>query len=219
MKFIDSSEWLLNLPGAVFMTERDLSFKSAFGIEFARPILDLDESRMETAAEEISRNYVAEEHRRMERSMSIVRLNPIFIGRDFMLNGGLVFALTPFGEPFDTIYRDHIRTSVERISGLTCVRADDIYGNSPIIEDIWKYTNEARIVVAELTGRNGNVFYETGVAHTVGKDVILITQSMDDVPFDLRHLRCIVYDYTPRGAQLLESNLQATIRNLLGRND
>ena len=52
-KFIDSSEWQLNLRGAVFMSERDLSFKSAFGTEFARPSLVLNKTRMETAAEEI----------------------------------------------------------------------------------------------------------------------------------------------------------------------
>jgi hypothetical protein len=58
------------------------------------------------------------------------------------------------------------------------------------------------------------VFYETGIAHTVGKEVILITQNMDDVPFDLRHLRCILYEYTPRGVQILETNLKNTISNI-----
>jgi hypothetical protein len=61
------------------------------------------------------------------------------------------------------------------------------------------------------------VFYETGIAHTVGKEVILITQTIDDVPFDLRHLRCIVYEYTPKGIQLLETNLTNTINNIRTR--
>ena len=95
------------------------------------------------------------------------------------------------------------------------MRADDIYDNRPIIEDIWRYTNEAGILIAELTGRNPNVFYETGIAHSVGKEVILITQSMDDVPFDLKHLRCTVYEYTPRGVATLEQNLRNTMLNVL----
>jgi hypothetical protein len=98
-----------------------------------------------------------------------------------------------------------------------CIRADNIYDNRPIIEDIWQRINEARIVISELTGKNPNVFYETGIAHTVGKEVILLTQSMDDVPFDLRHLRCIVYDYTPRGVQTLETNLRNTIEGIIKR--
>ena len=135
------------------------------------------------------------------------------------MNEDLVFVLSPFGEPFDTIYEDHIRSAVESIGELSCLRADDIYDNRPIIEDIWRCTTEARILIAELTGRNPNVFYETGVAHTVGKEVVLITQSMEDVPFDLKHLRCIVYEYTPRGIAALEQNLKNTILNILARSN
>ena len=123
--------------------------------------------------------------------------------------------LAPFEEPFNTIYRDHIIPSVESIQRLKCLRADDIYDNRPIIEDIWRCTNEARMLIAELTGRNANVFYETGIAHTIGKEVIFITQSMEDIPFDLKHLRCIVYEYTPRGIGLLEQNLKNTVLSIL----
>ena len=97
------------------------------------------------------------------------------------------------------------------------MRADDIFDNKPIIEDIWKHINEAHIVISELTERNPNVFYETGISHTVGKEVVLITQNINDVPFDLRHLRCIVYKYTPRGVQALENNLKNTILNIRDR--
>lgn len=79
--------------------------------------------------------------------------------------------------------------------------------------------NRARIVIADLTGKNPNVFYEVGVAHTVGENVILITQRIEDVPFDLRHLRHIQYEYTPRGMIVFEQRLKATILNILGRFD
>ena len=132
-------------------------------------------------------------------------------------SAGNTFVLSPFQDTFNTIYGDHIRPTIEKVGGLRCLRADDIYDNRPIIEDIWRYINESTILISELTGRNPNVFYETGIAHTVGKEVILITQSMDDVPFDLKHLRCIVYDYTPRGIQNLEGNLMSTILQILAR--
>ena len=93
------------------------------------------------------------------------------------------------------------------------------YDNQSIIEDIWKRINEAKILISELTGRNANVFYETGIAHTIGKEVILITQSMEDVPFDLRHLRCIVYEYTPRSIKNFEDDLKNTVLSILARHD
>ena len=201
----------MNMETAIFLVERDLGFKDAFGFQFARTLLDYEDDQKEAAVVRIAERCIDKEIANMERQRRIVRLNPIFQGREFLINEQLVFVLSPFLEPFNTIYEDHIKPSVERIQGLSCLRADDIYDNRPIIEDIWRYTNEARILIAELTGRNPNVFYETGVAHTVGKEVILITQSMDDVPFDLKHLRCIVYEYTPRGTQTLEENLKNTV--------
>lgn len=51
--------------------------------------------------------------------------------------------------------------------------------------------------------------------HAIGKDAILLTQSMTFVPFDLKALRCIVYESTHRGTQKLESGLAATIEALM----
>ena len=217
-QFRDWSGKPMNMETAIFLCERDVGFKDAFGIQFSRSVLELDSEQKEMAVSQIAERCIDEEIANIERQERIVRLNPIFQGREFLINENLVFVLSPFGEPFDTIFEDHIRPSVESIGGLSCLRADDIYDNRPIMEDIWRCTNESRMLIAELTGRNPNVFYETGIAHTVGKEVILITQSMEDVPFDLKHLRCIVYEYTPRGIATLEDNLRNTVLNVLSRN-
>ena len=207
----------LNLQTAIFLAERDLMYSNAFGISFPKSFLDLGESEIEANAKSITETYLNDELLTIEKLNRVVRINPIFQGRYFLINDNLVFMLSPFSEPFNTIFNDHIKPTLEKIDNIKCFRADNIYDNKPIIEDIWKSINEASIIISELTGRNPNVFYETGIAHTVGKEVILITQTMDDVPFDLRHLRCIVYEYTPRGIQLLESNLINTINNIRTR--
>ncbi len=77
---------------------------------------------------------------------------------------------------------------------MTALKADDIYGTAPIIKDIWVSIWKARVVIADVTTRNPNVNYELGLCHALGVPTILITQSMDDVPFDYRHRRCILYD-------------------------
>lgn len=215
--YLDWSGKPLNLQAAISMAERDLAYQSAFGFTFQRGLLKAPQDQKESVVRELSERYIRDEIIHHERLNRIVRINPIFQGRDYMLNESLVFVLSPFREPFNTIFIDHIKPTVEARNGVSCLRADDIYDNRPIIEDIWRSINEAHIVISELTGRNPNVFYETGIAHTVGKEVILITQNMDDVPFDLRHLRCIVYEYTPRGIQILETNLKNTIDNIIGR--
>ena len=137
-------------------------------------------------------------------------LGKIFGGGTFTLDPQLCFVLMPFAAKLQPIFEDHIRPTVQK-AGLRCERADDIVGVQLITRDIWERINRARFIVADLTDLNANVFYELGLAHALSKDVILLTQSMDFVPFDLKPLRCIVYEPDHRGGQKLESVLAATI--------
>jgi len=213
--WIDWETKPLDIQTAIFLVERDLSFEQSFGFSFDKNIIMMDENMQNIKATEIVENYINQEFANLERINKLVRINPMFQGRDFFIDKNKIFMLSPFSEPFDTIYNDHIRKTVETIPGKHILRADDIYNNKAIIEDIWKNINEAGIIIAELTGKNPNVFYEVGIAHTVGKEVILISQTIEDIPFDLKHLRCILYDYTPRGCQTLELNLKNTILSII----
>ncbi len=138
----------------------------------------------------------------------------IFGRGEFTLDPNLCFVLMPFEEKMHPIYDDHIRNVVES-EGLFCLRADNITSTNLITWDIWEKVNRARFLIADLTTKNANVFYEVGVAHALGKDVILITQTMEDVPFDLKALRCIVYSFTPRGMREMEIKLRETIKEIM----
>jgi hypothetical protein len=109
-----------------------------------------------------------------------------------------VFVLMPFSEELQPVYEDHIK-AVAASLGMSAARGDDFFAAKAIVSDIWNAIYSSRIVIADCTGRNPNVFYEIGIAHTIGKPTVLISQNIEDVPFDLRHIRCIVYQYTPRG--------------------
>ncbi|MBL8300720.1 MAG: hypothetical protein JNN30_20465 [Rhodanobacteraceae bacterium] len=86
------------------------------------------------------------------------------------------------------------------------------------MDDILKNIHTADLVLADITRRNANVFYEIGIAHAIGKPVLLITQSIDDVPCDRRHRRVVLYDYTPRGCRTLENALSNNINARFGEN-
>lgn len=146
-------------------------------------------------------------------------LNPQILGKifgsgSFTLDPQLCFVLMPFAKKFQPIFDDHILPTVKK-AGLRCERADEIRGVQLITWDIWECVNRARFLIAELTDQNANVFYELGLAHALSKDVILLAQSMDFVPFDLKALRCICYEFTPRGTQRLERELSETIQSLM----
>jgi hypothetical protein len=131
-------------------------------------------------------------------------------------SSNLCFVLMPFGEPFDDIYRQFIYPTIIQ-AGLEALRADEVYAPGSIMEQIRSAIQQSRIIVADLTGRNPNVLYELGIAQTLGKPTVLLTQDMADVPFDVRHLRVIVYGdnlYTIRTAQ---DHLAKSIQLALGQ--
>ncbi len=120
----------------------------------------------------------------------------------------------PLGDYYDKIYKPAIEKA-----GLRPVRADnEIFGTGKIIDQIWSGINAARVLVAELTSRNPNVFYELGLAHALEKPVVLISSNEGDVPFDLQHIRVIYYDVNDPfwGSKLLDKvaeNVLSAIEN------
>ncbi|MEK0371228.1 MAG: hypothetical protein QQN55_08765, partial [Nitrosopumilus sp.] len=96
------------------------------------------------------------------------------------------------------------------------IRADDLFRPSVIVSDLWDMIQRADILLAELTTKNPNVFYELGLAHAISKPVILVSETMDDVPFDLQQLRVILYDKNdPVWGEELGKNITASIKETL----
>lgn len=128
----------------------------------------------------------------------------------------LCFVIMPFSiDSLNIVYEDFVRPTLVDRCGLRTQRGDDVFGSNVIMEDIAKSIRKARLIVADLTARNANVFYEVGIAHALNKQALLMTQSIDDVPFDLRHRRALVYEYSPRGCKKLERDLYENVRNML----
>jgi len=126
-----------------------------------------------------------------------------------------VFVVMAFKPALRPIYDDHI-LKVTKSLNLVAKRADDFFSAHHIMSDVWEAMNAAQLVIADCTGRNPNVFYEVGMAHTLGRTVILITQEKKDVPFDLQSIRFIPYEYTPPGMVDFEARLTQTLKAELG---
>jgi len=141
-------------------------------------------------------------------------VEPLFGIPDAIVEKLDVFVLMPFKADMLPVYEDHVKPTCASM-GLTVRRADDFFTAHSVVQDIWKAIVSARLIVADCTDRNPNVFYEIGLAHTIGKPTILLTQKSEDVPFDLRHLRYIAYQLTPRGMKEFEKTFTETLRNVL----
>jgi hypothetical protein len=126
-----------------------------------------------------------------------------------------VFVVMPFAKKLAAaaVYKDHITNVLGKMS-LTFARADDFFSAREVIRDVWSGICNSDIIIADCTTKNANVFYELGLAHAIGKPVILITETSSDIPFDIGYIRYITYQYTPPGMKEFEARLAATIETI-----
>lgn len=129
----------------------------------------------------------------------------------------LISVMMPFDAGFKGVYKA-LQQAVSA-AGMRCQRADDIWEDDTVIQDVVKLIGTARVVICDLSGKNANVFYEAGIAHTLGKDVILIAQHDSDVPFDLRHIRHVRYLNNEQGLNDLATKVTSRLKNLVLRGE
>ena len=165
----------------------------------------------------INKKYAEESHYVSARP-SEIRLTfapHVFDVPDIRNEPDLAAVMMPFRAEFDATY-ETIRRACES-SSLRCLRADDIWEESTIIQDVFNLLLRARIVIVDFSGKNSNVMYETGIAHTLGKLVVPISRSpRGDVPFDLAHHRVLNYLPNSEGLAALEEKLSEKLRTAAG---
>lgn len=127
----------------------------------------------------------------------------------------LVVVMMPFSEALKPVWEK--LQQVVLAEGLRCERADSIFEEYSIMDDVVAMLWRARIVISDFSEKNANVFYETGIAHTLGRSSIPIAQSMDEVPFDLRGQRVVKYDQSQVGLQQMGLTVTKRIRTLLAK--
>ena len=125
------------------------------------------------------------------------------------------FVVMQFGHPYDDLYTDVIVPTCTSL-GFEPRRADDIYSPGIILQDIVSGLVRASVVVAEITPVNANVFYELGYAHALGKPTILLAERGATLPFDVSGYRCIFYDNTIGGKDVVHENLRRHLTSIRG---
>jgi hypothetical protein len=126
-----------------------------------------------------------------------------------------IFVLMPFADEFKAVFTNIIQPVGQEMGLKKVLRGDDFFSNHHIMDEVWYAISKTQIVIADCTGRNPNVFYELGIAHTLGKPTILLTQNVKDAPFDVAARRFITYENTLAGADNLKKELREKIGKII----
>jgi hypothetical protein len=169
--------------------------------EYSKPKLKLSSGEFVSTAVEI---------RKTERFITFTP--EVFKIPEGTININQIAVMMPFSKDFDEVYAT-IKESCESV-GMKCHRADEVWKNTAIIQDVFDLIFTSSIIIADLSRKNPNVFYEIGIAHTLGKFVIPIAQSTDDIAFDVGHHRVLKYSLTGNGRTELKNKLESRLKTI-----
>lgn len=127
---------------------------------------------------------------------------------------GDVFMVMPFADKFTPVYEQLVKPTVEEL-GLSIKRGDDPMTDESIMLEVWSMIHACKVVIADCTDLNANVFYEIGIAHSIGKQVVTLIQDASQLPFDIRHRRAIVYNTSFDQVDGFKTRLKDTLRTIL----
>lgn len=175
-------------------------------------VIDRDASTGRVQIRSVTGSYVSTAVPRPEARRTITFAPAVFSVPEHEPDPQLVAVMMPFAAEFTPVY-DAIRGACSD-AGLTCYRADDIWQESTFIQDIFNLIFQSAIVIVDFTGRNSNVMYETGISHTLGKNVVPVTQHIGDVPSDLKPHRALKYLPNEEGLRDLKEQLARRLRTL-----
>lgn len=184
-----------------------------------RQIAEIDPKAFRTIEEYVDERWPgASEYISAKPAERRITFSPnVFSVPDFTQEADLAAVMMPLSAEFSPVYKAIARAC--KNAGLRCLRADDIWEESAIVQDIFNLVFRAQVVIVDFTGKNPNVMYETGIAHTLGKHVVPLSQSLDDVPFDLRHHRVLKYLANAEGLRQLELNLGKRLHRIAPHTD
>lgn len=131
-----------------------------------------------------------------------------------------IFVLMPFDSSFDDVYKLGIKESIESIdSEIVVERLDEQMFSEGMLTRIYSQIEKADIIVADMSGKNPNVFYEVGYAHAKEKLVLLITKDAGDIPFDLKYFKHIVYGDSINNLKVkLDENVSWALKEIENKN-
>ena len=127
------------------------------------------------------------------REVSFMVVSPKHFNQtDFRIENNTVAVIMPFSVPWRNAVFSTFQNALPEYHVWI---SDEDFGDDSIMQGVWEHINTAEFVICDCTGRNANVFYELGIAHTLGKRVFICAQNQKDLPFDINHIRAFIYHY------------------------
>lgn len=132
--------------------------------------------------------------------------------KKIIINKKQVFVLTPFSSEEKDIFFT-VRNACNDI-GLHAIRGDEIKISGDIMRHIILNILKSEIIIANISSRNPNVFFELGISMALGKKTIIISHVSSDVPFDISTNRIIFFSSNRELRENLKNSIHMNFLDL-----
>jgi hypothetical protein len=200
-------------PGWSEFLASNYFFVRPLSICFPLSYLSLEGEEQKEAYMKVARLMVEAAEEDIDHKQRTVRMNPAFNGRDFLVERDLCVVLMENKPSYVEICEDLIKPTVEG-EGFRCLPCGDIFSTGSIIEELWCNLNRAALVIAEVTSGDPGVLYALGICHTVGKEIMMLTQRPDKLPFNFRHMRYYPYKNSKSGLEELALDIKSVLQHV-----
>ena len=160
------------------------------------------------------KSYFKDYHIVEENTNTIVRPKVFRIPKS-EVEADLVSVMRPFDLSFNSV-QTTLKKACNSLN-LGCYDVSEVWKESEILQDVFSLIYRSKVVICDFSNRNPNVFYEAGIAHTLGREVIPIVQNPEHIPFDLRHHRYIKYLNNSEGLNELKFEVVSRLKTLFNR--
>jgi hypothetical protein len=203
-KVLNSAQW-------------EFGIADPFLIKFPAELVAESADQRLDALKKIASKHIDSEFTRFVDLLSLLRTRPIFGSAPNIGNNWTALLLLPSNEI--SKQRSKVITEVAFANKLTLLQPDDVLKGKLAVREMWLSINEARVVIADITGPDPGVMYSLGIAHTIGKETILISPLGSEYLADIPKIHRIEYDDSDSGMMQLKQELSNMLIDLLATMD
>ncbi|MHB8118286.1 MAG: hypothetical protein ACYDHX_06130 [Methanothrix sp.] len=191
----------------------EFGFEDAFIIQLPANMIEQSTQDRHATLQKVASEHIDSEFLRLELMLSLVRARPIFGQAVSPVGARTLLLLLP--EEANLRRNENAIINASRANNLPIVEAEDIKSGRSAVREMWDSLNHAAVIIADLTGADGGVMYGLGIAHTLGKETILIhpqgSKYLTDIPRTYR----IEYEDSDAGRAKLEKQLSLMLGTML----
>ncbi len=191
----------------------EFGFEDPFIIQFPKDLLDWETEQRRQALEKVASEHIESEFNRFAGLLNLMRTRPIFGLASLVVGARSALLLMPKDESF----RGNLGAIMKAIDagGLLADEAGDIRNGKAAVHEMWISINQVAVIIADLTGADAGVMYALGIAHTIGKETVLIYPQGGRYLTDIPRTHRIEYTDSDAGRADLEEQLFEMLGTIL----